>query len=132
MKEYEITEDIREFILGGNASFTILQDATPNTKEMQFKYRITIPKDTTMLTTPVWYVKAELSNRDVGLNEEGRNLQYQGYLKRDLSFNVGAKGVTDYNQKAINGLIWVLRHEKNYLVRCISIIMENVVYVEEV
>lgn len=110
---YEITENIKEFILGGNSSFTILQEATNGTSEMQYKYKITTPKGTTMLDTPVWYVKAELSQRNVGVNEEGKNLLYQGYLKRDLSFNVGAKGVQDYNQKSINGLIWVLRHSEN-------------------
>lgn len=113
MDNYEITENIKEFILGGTASFTILQEATASTPEMQFKYRVTVPKDTDYLTTKVWYVSAELAGTDRPLYEEGKNLIYQGYLKRDLSFNIGAKGINDYNQKAINGLIWVLRHANN-------------------
>ena len=47
---------------------------------------------------------------DNDLFSDGKKLTYQGYLKRDLSFNIGAKGIEDYNQKAINGLIWVLTH----------------------
>lgn len=58
-------------------------------------------------------------------------LSIRGYLKRDLSFNVGAKGIENYNQKSINGLIWVLSHSKTYQVLYIFIIMVNVVYVVE-
>lgn len=113
MSNYEITENVKEFILGGKADFTILQDATEKTKEQQYKYRVTIPKDATPDTTSVWYVSAELDETNSGVETDGKNLKYQGYLKRDLSFNVGAKGVEDYNQKSINGLIWVLRHSNN-------------------
>ena len=104
MDDYEVTENIKEFILGGISNFTFLQDATDKTKEQQYKYRITIPKDTTPATTNVWYVSAELDETNSGVETDGKNLKYQGYLKRDLSFNIGAKGVKDYNQKSINGL----------------------------
>lgn len=113
MSNYEVTENIREFILGGKAEFTILQESTNNTSEQQYKYKVTIPKDSTPENTKVWYVSAELSNNSVGVEEDGRHLKYQGYLKRDLSFNIGAKGIQDYNQKSINGLIWVLKHGDN-------------------
>lgn len=113
MNDYEVTENIKEFILGGTANFTILQDATDKTKEQQYKYRITIPKDTTPATTNVWYVSAELDESNSGVETDGKNLKYQGYLKRDLSFNIGAKGVKDYNQKSIHGLLWVLSHSDN-------------------
>ena len=113
LNNYEVTEDVREFILGGKADFTILQERTDKAPEQQYKYRVTIPKDAEPSTTPVWYVSAELDNTNAGVDVDGKNLNYQGYLKRDLSFNVGAKGIEDYNQKSINGLIWVLSHSKN-------------------
>ena len=109
MSNFEVTENIKEFILGGKADFTILQEATDNTTEQQYKYRVTIPKDCTPDSTNVWYVSAELAD-NCSVESDGRNLKYQGYLKRDLSFNIGAKGIEDYNQKSINGLIWVLRN----------------------
>lgn len=111
--EFEITENVREFILGGKADFTILQESTDKTSEQQYKYRVTIPKDAEPSTTPVWYVSAELDSSNSEVEKDGKNLKYQGYLKRDLSFNIGAKGVEDYNQKSINGLIWVLKHSNN-------------------
>lgn len=113
LNNYEVTEDVREFILGGKADFTILQERTDKTPEQQYKYRVTIPKDAEPSTTPVWYVSAELDNTNSGVEVDGKNLKYQWYLKRDLSFNVGAKGIENYNQKSINGLIWVLSHSKN-------------------
>lgn len=113
LNNYEVTEDVREFILGGKADFTILQERTDKTPEQQYKYRVTIPKDAEPSTTPVWYVSAELDNTNSGVEVDGKNLKYQGYLKWDLSFNVGAKGIENYNQKSINGLIWVLSHSKN-------------------
>lgn len=113
MNNFEVTENIKEFILGGRADFTILQEATDKTARQQYKYRVTIPKDCTPDNTNVWYVSAELSSRTCSVELDGKNLKYQGYLKRDLSFNVGAKGVEDYNQKSINGLIWVLKNSNN-------------------
>lgn len=113
LNSYEITENIKEFILGGKADFTILQECTDNVKEQQYKYKITIPKDSEPSTTQVWYVFAELDTTHSGVETDGINLKYQGYLKRDLSFNIGAKGIEDYNQKSINGLIWVLKHSDN-------------------
>ena len=113
LNSYEITENIKEFILGGKADFTILQEGTDKTKEQQYKYRITIPKDSEPSNTQVWYVSAELDETNSGVELDGKNLKYQGYLKRDLSFNIGARGIEDYNQKSINGLVWVLKHSNN-------------------
>jgi hypothetical protein len=109
----EITESAKEFILGGRAEFTILQDKTEKTKEMQYKYKVTIPKDQTPETAKVYYISAELSSPKDSVETDGKNLCYQGYLTKDLQFKVGAKGVSDYNQKAIQGLIWVLNHSDN-------------------
>lgn len=113
LNSYEITENIKEFILGGKADFTILQEGTDKTKEQQYKYRITIPKDSEPSNTQVWYVSAELDETNSGVELDGKNLKYQGYLKRDLSFSIGARGIEDYNQKSINGLVWVLKHSNN-------------------
>lgn len=113
MSNYEVTENIKEFILGGNANFTIIQEATDKTSEKQYKYRITIPKDNTPDNTKVWYVYAELSSKGFAVEQDGKYLKYQGYLKRDLSFNIGEKGIENYNTKAIKGLIWVLKNYNN-------------------
>ena len=107
---YEITESVREFILGGKAEFTIYQEGTEHSKAQQYKYRITIPSDRTPSDTNVWFVSAELTEPCSDFTSAGKHLTYQGFLRRDLSFNIGAKGVEDYNKRAINGLIWVLNH----------------------
>lgn len=107
MDNYEVIEGIKEFILGGDAHFTILQDATDNKPKCQMKYRVKNNGNSTC-----WFVSTELAE-DNDLYTDGKNLVYQGYLKRDLSFNVGAKGVEDFNKRAISGLIWVLNHADN-------------------
>ena len=89
----EILYNYKEFILGGNAEFTIFQE--PN---IQVKYRIRANEDRTC-----WFVSTELPGSKV--------MDYQGYLKRDLSFNIGAKGRGDYNVPAIKALLWVLNHK---------------------
>ena len=104
MNDYEITTGVREFILGGDARFTILQEATEKTPSYQVKYRVKNNGSNTC-----WFVSTELFFDD-DLFSDGKKLTYQGYLKRDMTFNIGAKGVEDYNQKAINGLLWVLDH----------------------
>lgn len=103
----EITEGIRKFILGGDAHFTIAQDATSGKPSYQVKYRVKNNGNDTC-----WFVSTELTS-DNDLYTDGKHLVYQGYLKRNLSFNIGAKGVEDYNQQAINGLLWVLQHSDN-------------------
>ena len=37
----------------------------------------------------------------------------KGAINFGSNFNIGAKGVEDYNQKSINGLIWVLKNSDN-------------------
>ena len=108
---YEITEDIRDFILGGKADFTIHQEATDRSKDAQYKYIIKANENSTC-----WFVSTEMLE-GVPIPENmyttSRNCVYQGYLKRDMSFNIGKKGIADYNERAINGLLWVLRNAAN-------------------
>ena len=40
MNDFEITTGIKEFILGDDARFTILQEATEKTPTYQVKYRV--------------------------------------------------------------------------------------------
>ena len=40
MNDFEITTGIKEFILGGDARFTILQEDTEKTPSYQVKYRV--------------------------------------------------------------------------------------------
>ena len=110
---YEVTEGIKDFILGGKADFTIYQEATGNLKEAQYKY---IVKVNDKENPTCWFVSTEVVEGQAipeNLYTTSRNVVYQGYLKRDMSFNVGKKGMQDYNQRAINGLLWVLSHADN-------------------
>ena len=98
----KVVTGIKEFILGGKADFTIHRDAFNGKKPATFKYRVVANDNNTC-----WFVYAEL-NESGDLEHNGKNLVYQGYLKRDMSFNVGKKGVADYNKTAIDALLWVL------------------------
>lgn len=99
----EITIGVRDFILGGKAEFTIFQEP-----DIQVKYLVKANDNKSC-----WFISTEMKS-GAKLSSDalvsGKNLVYQGYLKRDLSFNIGKKGIKDYNEKAINGLLWVLRH----------------------
>ena len=108
---YEVTEQIKDFILGGKADFTIYQEATAESKSAQYKYVVKANENKTC-----WFVSTEMVEGEPipdNLYTVGRNLVYQGYLKRDMSFNVGKKGVENYNERAIKGLQWVLYHADN-------------------
>lgn len=91
----EVLGNYKEFILGGKAEFTIFQE--PN---IQVKYRVYANDNKTC-----WFVYTEPN--------DSKDTVYQGYLKRDLSFNVGARGMQNYNQVAVNALLWVLKHKGN-------------------
>lgn len=87
----EITEDIEKFLMGGKASFTILQE--PDT---EYKYELTRSDDGNLL-----FVKAQMEGES--------KLVYQGYINRSTKiFKVGKNGAKNFNQKAIKGLMWVL------------------------
>ena len=111
--DYEITENVREFILGGKADFTIFQDYTEKTSPIQYKYLV---KSNNNQNPTCWFVSTEVVEGEPipeHLYTTGRNCVYQGYLKRDGSFNVGKKGMQNYNESAINGLLWCIRHADN-------------------
>ena len=107
----EITENVKDFILGGKADFTIFQEKTANTKAVQMKYRVTTPKNCNGKPN-AWYVSTELTDISDDVTTDGNKLIYQGYLKRDMTFNVGEKGVQNFNKAAINGLLWVLNNSE--------------------
>jgi len=110
MSEYQVTDCIREFILGGKANFTILQEATNKGPAIQVKYKITIPKGKEPKDTPVWYVSTEMTEGTADVEKDAKHVQYQGYLTRNMEFKVGAKGVQNFNERAIRGLLWVLKN----------------------
>lgn len=103
----EVVVGIRDFILGGTAEFTILQDAVKDKPSYCVKYKVVRNDNGTC-----WFVHTEVTNGS-DLVSNGKNLIYQGYLKKDKTFHVGKKGKQDYNQKAIKGLLWVLTHSDN-------------------
>lgn len=108
MNNNEITLGVKEFILGGNADFTIQQDPVNGNNGFAVKYRV-VRND----NGSCWFVYTEIATTGQSLISQGKNLVYQGYLKRDMSFNVGKKGVSDYNVSAIKGLLWVLNRADN-------------------
>ena len=103
---HRVLEGIKEFILGGNASFTIFQEPNKGKEGVAIKYRVKKNDNGTC-----WFIYTENANLN-DMISEGNNLKYQGYLKRDLSFNIGSKGDKNYNQQAIKGLLWVLNHSE--------------------
>ena len=100
----EITSGIKEFILGGNANFTIHQESSNGKGAVTVKYRVQRNDNGSC-----WFVYTEVDNSGNTVSD-GKNLKYQGYLKKDLTFNVGNKGMVNYNKVAIGGLLWVLNH----------------------
>lgn len=119
--EHEIVEGIKDFILGGKAEFTIFQE--PN---IQAKYCVK-RSDSRLGDTGnfggcnIWFVSAELKEgQEVSTDTfvSSSNLVYQGYLKReygsrDVIFQIGRKGLPDYNERSIKALLWVLSHSEN-------------------
>lgn len=87
----EVTSNIKEFILGGKADFTIFQE--PN---IEFKY----------------YVRRN-DNGSVWFIYVGK--EYQGYIHKSDLYTVkfGNKRPEQVNEKALKGLIWVLKHADN-------------------
>lgn len=103
----EIVSNVNQFILGGDAQFTLYQEAMPGKKAVTVKYRVKRND-----TGSCWFVYTELSDTSDMLSN-GRKLVYQGYLKRDLQFYTGQKGRSDYNTVAVKGLLWLLHHTGN-------------------
>lgn len=96
-KEYKLTESIRDFILGGNAYFTITNTDTNKGCKYHIKKR-----------GPVYFVSVKKNNRWV----------YGGYLKTnykdyDYYYSIGKEGHFNTNTEEIKGLKWVLQHADN-------------------
>lgn len=91
-----ITVNPLEFILGGNSSFTLVIEGC-----IPIKYRIKAND-----TNTCWFVSTEPTTEmvKVDLGGKPKKVVYQGYLKRDLSFNLGKKGSLNYNKCAIHYL----------------------------
>lgn len=92
----EVTENILDYILGGKAEFTLLQEGS---SEMKYKVMANVNRSCYFLYTE---------------NINDRNIKYQGYfLKKDMSFHKG-KNVSEagLNVKAINAFLWLLSHHK--------------------
>lgn len=105
--ENEVTMGVREFILGGNANFTIYQSSVNGGKSHTEKYGVRKNDNGTC-----WFVYTGTDNSG-SVTEDSNSMVYQGYLNRKLAFNVGKKGSPNYNKKAIDGLLWVLKHADN-------------------
>lgn len=82
--------DVRKFILGGKAEFSILQE--PN---IEYEYIVKRNQKGNC-----WFVS---------VLRDG-NYVYGGYIDSTLNYRRGTKGNLDVNDTAIKGLLWVLRH----------------------
>lgn len=103
MGSNEIEFGVREFILGGNAEFTIVQDATSDKGPVEERYK----------------VKKSFSNPNIffvyAKELEKGELVYHGYIVRKGDDFQMLKAKTlkfperDYNKSAMAALNWVLR-----------------------
>lgn len=97
----EVSSDIVSFILGGNAEFSIIQDATGGLGSVDIRYRVVVSNSGKNL----FFVYTEC----VG----SRTLKYHGYLlysERGIRFVRGKAKISDseFNERAVRGLVWVL------------------------
>lgn len=92
----QITENPRDFMLGGHASFIIRQEVDGNVVE--YEYSITKAKG-----GKCWYVSVL----------ENGNFVYCGYLNSMLDYYRGNKGNYESDYRPVKGLLWVLKHSRN-------------------
>lgn len=101
MGSNEVVENIKDFILGGNAEFTLLQEKSERSKRtIQVKYRVKANNNRSC-----WFVYTETDN--------GKML-YRGFLRPDLSFELGKKGRENLDKDTeyyVNALLWVLNRK---------------------
>ena len=88
----EVTSDIRGFILGGRAEFTVVQE------KFKYEYQVKANDNHTC-----WFVSVKV----------GTDWIYQGYLKKDYTFYRGKKGSESTLTNQIKGLQWILVHGDN-------------------
>lgn len=92
----EIREGILAFILGGNASFTIVQDKG----NIQAKYNVRKSKDSNL-----YFISTSTDNG---------KMEYQGYITRNDLYHIKAgnkgKANEERNSKNIKALLWVMWH----------------------
>lgn len=98
MSSNEVIDKVKEFIMGGHASFTIKQEAVGDKPEFQYKYTVLSNKERNC-----WFIYLESSGSSI----------YQGYFTKDLEFKLGKKGNQNYNKQAVNGLMWILKRSDN-------------------
>lgn len=97
----EVSEEILNFVLGGKAEFSIIQDETSTTKKVVMPYSVTKSDN----NPKVYFVYTECSNSNV--------MKYHGYLLRTrdgIKFKRGSAKISneDFNTRAIKGLLWVI------------------------
>lgn len=89
----EVVENVRDYILGGRADFTIFQEP-----DKQVKYSVR-KNDSGKL----YFLYTE--------KKTSKDLEYVGYFRKDdmSKLIVGAKGSKDCNVNAVNAFFWVLK-----------------------
>lgn len=98
----EVSDDILNFILGGKAEFSIIQDATSTSKKVIMRYEVSKSID----NSKIYFVSTECNT--------SRIVKYHGYLLRTrdgIKFKRGNAKISDenFNIRSIKGLMWVIK-----------------------
>lgn len=99
MSDCYVQTDIKEFILGGKAEFSIIN----SNSNKGYKYHVNDNKEHN-----IWFVAVQV----------GASFQYAGFIRKDKStgsyvYQKGNKGTMEATDDPIKGLIWVLAHAEN-------------------
>lgn len=87
--------NIKNFILGGSAEFTIYQEAKDGKEAQQAHYKVTISKERNC-----YFVRV--------------NNVYQGCIYKKKPYSLYTKGAKGKDTKATRALLWVLNHQGDY------------------
>lgn len=98
----EVCTGVNNFILGGKAEFTILQEAVKGKKEVSVRYKVSKSKDGN-----VYFVSTQPIG-SVDLSYHGYLYKGRYYKGKNFDFNPG-----NYNTPAIHALLWVLDRGDN-------------------
>lgn len=101
----EITKNVYNFILAGNAEFSLIQDPTPKSKGCTVKYKLRRCRGNERM----YFIHSE--------GKTSKNLFYQGYISFDrpgvlryMRPRPGKNPGAEYNEAAVKALLWLIAH----------------------
>lgn len=104
----EVKHNIREYVLGGKAEFTIVQDPSGSKGLVMAKYRVQQSKD----RNRIYFVYAEDAKSGL-LSYHGYITTYNNAIKYHRAKTMQMKSKECYNEDSINALMWVLERGDN-------------------